>query len=160
MRRDDHPLNLVTHRRVGRRRILQSGGVVAASVVTAGEHRPLAPWLPAPRPNLVRSGSIGCPGPRQSRWMTTRLPPSPIMRSPHCGPWLDGWFPSTTWVPAPTKRAFTSSSDRGPAPILPPSRCTRHCFPQPAAITTVPYDGRPECSYCGYCSGFGCWNNS
>lgn len=35
-----------------------------------------------------------------------------------------------------------------------------HPFPQPAAITSVPYDGRPECSYCGYCSGFGCWNDS
>jgi gluconate 2-dehydrogenase alpha chain len=35
-----------------------------------------------------------------------------------------------------------------------------HPFPQPAAITSVSYDGRPECSYCGYCSGFGCWNDS
>ena len=35
-----------------------------------------------------------------------------------------------------------------------------HPFPQPAAIASVPYDGRPECSYCGYCSGFGCWNDS
>lgn len=35
-----------------------------------------------------------------------------------------------------------------------------HPFPQPAAITTVPYNGRPECSYYGYCSGFGCWNDS
>lgn len=35
-----------------------------------------------------------------------------------------------------------------------------HPFPQPAAITSVPFNGRPECSYCGYCSGFGCWNDS
>jgi gluconate 2-dehydrogenase alpha chain len=35
-----------------------------------------------------------------------------------------------------------------------------HPFPQPAAIASVPYNGRPECSYCGYCSGFGCWNDS
>lgn len=39
-------------------------------------------------------------------------------------------------------------------------RAGYHPFPQPAAITSVPYDGRPECSYCGYCSGFGCWNDS
>ena len=35
-----------------------------------------------------------------------------------------------------------------------------HPFPQPAAIASVPFNGRPECSYCGYCSGFGCWNES
>ena len=35
-----------------------------------------------------------------------------------------------------------------------------HPFPQPAAIASVAFDGRPECSFCGYCSGFGCWNES
>jgi gluconate 2-dehydrogenase alpha chain len=35
-----------------------------------------------------------------------------------------------------------------------------HPFPQPAAIATVPYNGRPPCTYCGYCQGFGCWNDS
>jgi gluconate 2-dehydrogenase alpha chain len=32
-------------------------------------------------------------------------------------------------------------------------------FPQPAAILSEPYDGRPACTYCGYC-GLGCWNDS
>lgn len=35
-----------------------------------------------------------------------------------------------------------------------------HPFPGPAAILSEPYDDRPACSYCGYCSGFGCWNDS
>jgi len=35
-----------------------------------------------------------------------------------------------------------------------------HPFPSPAAITSVDYEGRPACSYCGYCTGFGCWNDS
>ena len=35
-----------------------------------------------------------------------------------------------------------------------------HPFPQPAAIASIPYNDRPACSYCGYCSGFGCWNDS
>jgi gluconate 2-dehydrogenase alpha chain len=36
-----------------------------------------------------------------------------------------------------------------------------HPFPQPAAIISQPYRGRPACSYCGFCGlGFGCWNNS
>ncbi len=33
-------------------------------------------------------------------------------------------------------------------------------FPQPSAILSEAYDGRPACSYCGYCTGFGCWNDS
>jgi gluconate 2-dehydrogenase alpha chain len=35
-----------------------------------------------------------------------------------------------------------------------------HPFPQPAAINSVDYGGRAACSYCGYCAGFGCWNDS
>jgi gluconate 2-dehydrogenase alpha chain len=35
-----------------------------------------------------------------------------------------------------------------------------HPFPQPAAILSKPYNGRPACTFCGFCSGFGCWNNS
>ncbi len=33
-------------------------------------------------------------------------------------------------------------------------------FDLPAAINSEPYDGRDACSYCGYCTGHGCWNNS
>lgn len=33
-------------------------------------------------------------------------------------------------------------------------------FPTPVAITSVPYNDRPACTLCGYCGGYGCWNNS
>jgi len=31
-----------------------------------------------------------------------------------------------------------------------------HPFPTPVAINNGPYDGRPGCSYCGFCSSHGC----
>jgi choline dehydrogenase-like flavoprotein len=31
-----------------------------------------------------------------------------------------------------------------------------HPFPYPMAVTSEPYDGRPACVDCGYCSGWGC----
>lgn len=31
-----------------------------------------------------------------------------------------------------------------------------HPFPVPMAINSVPYDGRPACNNCGFCSQFGC----
>jgi gluconate 2-dehydrogenase alpha chain len=33
-------------------------------------------------------------------------------------------------------------------------------FPLPSAINSEPYNDRPACTYCGYCTGFGCWNDS
>jgi gluconate 2-dehydrogenase alpha chain len=38
--------------------------------------------------------------------------------------------------------------------------CGYHPFPQPAAILSQRYDGRPACTLCGYCGFFGCWNDS
>jgi gluconate 2-dehydrogenase alpha chain len=35
-----------------------------------------------------------------------------------------------------------------------------HPFPQPTAIISQDYDGRPACTYCGFCGSYGCWNNS
>jgi gluconate 2-dehydrogenase alpha chain len=35
-----------------------------------------------------------------------------------------------------------------------------HPFPKPTAIASEEYNGRPACTYCGFCSGFGCWNDS
>jgi gluconate 2-dehydrogenase alpha chain len=32
-----------------------------------------------------------------------------------------------------------------------------HPFPAPAAINSEPYDGRPACAYCGFCTGNGCY---
>jgi len=31
-----------------------------------------------------------------------------------------------------------------------------HPFPSPRAILSQPYQGRPGCTYCGFCQGFGC----
>jgi gluconate 2-dehydrogenase alpha chain len=36
------------------------------------------------------------------------------------------------------------------------TRLGLHPFPAPAAINSQPYDGRPACTYCGFCCGFGC----
>jgi gluconate 2-dehydrogenase alpha chain len=33
-------------------------------------------------------------------------------------------------------------------------------FPYPSAINSRPYDGRPACADCGFCSGFGCPSNA
>jgi gluconate 2-dehydrogenase alpha chain len=35
-----------------------------------------------------------------------------------------------------------------------------HPFPQPAAIISEDFNGRSACSYCGYCTGHGCWNDA
>jgi gluconate 2-dehydrogenase alpha chain len=32
-----------------------------------------------------------------------------------------------------------------------------HPFPAPAAVNTRPYDDRPQCTYCGFCQGNGCY---
>src|SRR5699024_7594471 len=35
-----------------------------------------------------------------------------------------------------------------------------HPFPCPAMMNSEPYNGRPACTYCGFCTGYGCWNAS
>jgi gluconate 2-dehydrogenase alpha chain len=35
-----------------------------------------------------------------------------------------------------------------------------HPFPAPAAINSVPYNGNPECTYCGFCTGNGCYRGA
>ena len=40
------------------------------------------------------------------------------------------------------------------------SKAGFHPFPQPAAIISQDYNGRPACTYCGYCTGHGCWNDA
>jgi gluconate 2-dehydrogenase alpha chain len=35
-----------------------------------------------------------------------------------------------------------------------------HPFPQPAGIISEDYNGRAACTYCGYCTGHGCWNDA
>jgi gluconate 2-dehydrogenase alpha chain len=35
-----------------------------------------------------------------------------------------------------------------------------HPFLVPAGVNSVPYDGRPACTYCGFCSGYGCYNDA
>lgn len=41
------------------------------------------------------------------------------------------------------------------------SRLGWHPFPSPAAINSVPYDGRPACTYCGFCQyNAGCYRDA
>lgn len=35
-----------------------------------------------------------------------------------------------------------------------------HPFIVPAGVNSVPYDGRPACTYCGFCSGYGCYSGA
>ncbi len=35
-----------------------------------------------------------------------------------------------------------------------------HPFPAPAAINSAPYNGNPECTYCGFCASNGCYRNA
>jgi gluconate 2-dehydrogenase alpha chain len=35
-----------------------------------------------------------------------------------------------------------------------------HPFPAPAAINSEPYNGNPECTYCGFCTGNGCYRTA
>jgi gluconate 2-dehydrogenase alpha chain len=35
-----------------------------------------------------------------------------------------------------------------------------HPFPAPAAINSRPHEGKPECTYCGFCSHNGCYRNA
>jgi gluconate 2-dehydrogenase alpha chain len=35
-----------------------------------------------------------------------------------------------------------------------------HPFPAPAAINSVPFNGNPECTYCGFCTDNGCWRGA
>lgn len=35
-----------------------------------------------------------------------------------------------------------------------------HPFTGPTGIVSQDYDGRAACSYCGYCTGHGCWNDA
>ncbi len=35
-----------------------------------------------------------------------------------------------------------------------------HPFPGPGGMISQDFDGRAACSYCGYCTGHGCWNDA
>src|SRR5262249_11280808 len=35
-----------------------------------------------------------------------------------------------------------------------------HPFPAAAAVNSVPYNGRPACTYCGFCASNGCYNDA
>lgn len=35
-----------------------------------------------------------------------------------------------------------------------------HPYPAPAAINSLPYNGHPECTYCGFCTYNGCYRNA
>ena len=128
---DKQLLKLRTHRSIARRQLLQSGGVVAGSAMAAGVAFP------------ARALAAGVPAEHVPAWLdllSRAIPASledyaPValsgQRSPRCGPRSGGSFPPTSWVPAPTRRASTSSSTAvWPAPTPPLCRCTRRGWPR------------------------------
>lgn len=69
-------------------------------------------------------------------------------------------MPARTLAQAPRAHQF-------PLPPNPPmlagirlaegaARLGYHAYPFPMAVNSRPYDGRPACNSCGFCSGFGC----
>ena len=52
-------------------------------------------------------------------------------------------------------RRARRSTARSATPTRPP-RSGWHPYPEPMAINSEPYDGRPACVNCGFCSGHGC----
>jgi choline dehydrogenase-like flavoprotein len=69
-------------------------------------------------------------------------------------------MPARTLAEAPRDHQF-------PLPPNPPmlagirlaegaARLGYHAYPFPMAVNSRPYDGRPACNSCGFCSGFGC----
>ncbi|WP_372789502.1 GMC family oxidoreductase [Paraconexibacter sp.] len=69
-------------------------------------------------------------------------------------------MPARTREQAPRSRPF----DMPPSPISHVGRLLEEAaravgmetYPQPAAVNSEPYAGRPACNQCGMCSGFGC----
>ncbi len=69
-------------------------------------------------------------------------------------------MPARTQAQAPRSRPF----DMPPNPVSYVGRLLRDAagdlgytaYPQPAAVNSRPYAGRPACTSCGLCSGFGC----
>ncbi len=68
--------------------------------------------------------------------------------------------PARTREQAPRSRGY----DMPPNPVSYVGQLLREAadgvgydaYPQPAAVNSVPYAGRPACTSCGLCSGFGC----
>ena len=64
-------------------------------------------------------------------------------------------------APARATRCRRSGGRAGPS--SPPRRRATlgwHPFPAPAAINSEPYNGNPECTYCGFCSSNGCYRDA
>jgi choline dehydrogenase-like flavoprotein len=69
-------------------------------------------------------------------------------------------MPARTREQSPRRRQF----DMGPNPVTYAAQLLAEAgekfgytsYPQPAAVNSRTYDGRPHCTSCGLCSGFGC----
>ena len=68
---------------------------------------------------------------------------------------------------APVPGSMQERTDRYPMPGHPPNypcslfeqaatKMGLHPFPTPVALNNGSYDGRPGCTYCGFCSGYAC----
>ena len=57
-------------------------------------------------------------------------------------------------MPPLRRSGWTELTDRGARGL------GWHPFPAPAAINSVPYNGNPSCTYCGFCAGNGCYRDA
>lgn len=69
-------------------------------------------------------------------------------------------MPSRTLAQAPRSRQFQQPPNppmyAGQLLAAGASRLGYTAYPFPMAVNSVPFDGRPACNSCGFCSGFGC----
>ena len=133
-----------------------------------------------------RSAAPRCTTTRSSRGSGSRTSPSsPISARSRERRWPTGRSPTTTWRRTTTRSRCGSASratstgcrrerssrrrESGISRCRPnpeayvggllaegASRVGYTAYPQPAAVNSEPYKGRPACNSCGLCSGFGC----
>src|SRR5437588_1383325 len=69
-------------------------------------------------------------------------------------------MPAATLAEAPRSRQFPLPPNPSMYSSLQlaegAARLGYHAYPFPMAVASRPYDGRPPCNSCGFCSGFGC----
>src|SRR5947209_3454183 len=71
----------------------------------------------------------------------TKMPPSTLAQAPR-----SGQFPMPPNPPMLSSTTLAAGA----------SALGYHPYPFPMAVASRPYDGRPACNSCGFCSGWGC----
>jgi hypothetical protein len=69
-------------------------------------------------------------------------------------------MPATTLAQAPRRSQFAMAPNPpmygGLRLAAAAEQLGYHPYPYPMAVNSRPFDGRPACNSCGFCSGFGC----